>query len=187
MSAYTIRDATEADVPAIARVYEHAVLHGTATYELVPPPEAEMLTRFRAISGDGYPYIVAEDADGTLLGYAYGSAFRTRPAYRWSVEDSVYLEPSAQGRGIGLALLLRLVELCGELGFRQMIAVIGGGEHRPSIRIHEKAGFRHLGVMEASGFKFGRWIDTVLMQLPLGEGRDTLPDEATYPGTLFRG
>ncbi|GGD96218.1 GCN5 family N-acetyltransferase [Aureimonas endophytica] len=187
MNAYTIRAATLADVPAIAAVYEHAVLHGTATYELVPPPLAEMEARFRAVTGDGYPYIVAEDGEGRLLGYAYGSAFRTRPAYRWSVEDSVYLEPAAQGRGIGLALLLRLVELCTELGFRQMIGVIGGSDHQPSIRIHEKAGFRHLGIMEASGFKFGRWIDTVLMQLPLGEGRSTLPDETAYPGTLLKG
>jgi L-amino acid N-acyltransferase YncA len=186
MSAYTIREATEADVPAIARVYEHAVLHGTATYELVPPPEAEMLARFRAVTGDGYPYIVAEDAGGTVLGYAYGSAFRTRPAYRWTVEDSVYLDPAAQGRGIGSALLARLVELCHALGFRQMVGVIGGSDHQPSLRIHEKAGFRHLGVMEATGFKFGRWIDTVLVQLPLGEGNGTPPDERRYPGTLFK-
>ncbi|WP_152046987.1 GNAT family N-acetyltransferase [Aureimonas psammosilenae] len=187
MSAYTIRNATLADVPAIARIYEHAVLHGTATYELVPPALAEMENRFRAVTGDGYPYLVAEDADGRILGYAYGSAFRARPAYRWSVEDSVYLDPDAQGRGIGLALLTRLIELCTELGFRQMIGVIGGSDHKPSIRIHEKAGFAHLGIMEASGFKFGRWIDTVLMQLPLGQGNTTLPDEKSYPGTLFKG
>jgi L-amino acid N-acyltransferase YncA len=186
MSAFTIRDARADDVPAIARAYGHAVLHGTATYELVPPPEAEMLARFRAVTGDGYPYLAAEGPDGRLLGYSYGSAFRTRPAYRWTVEDSVYLEPAAQGRGVGTALLGRLVERCRELGFRQMVAVIGGSDHLPSIRIHERAGFRHLGVMEATGFKFGRWIDTVLMQLPLGEGSATLPDEGIYPGTLLK-
>ena len=117
-----------------------------------------------------------------MLGYAYANAFRTRPAYRFAVEDSVYLAPEAKGRRIGTDLLSRLVELSAERGFRQMIAVIGGSDHTPSIRLHERAGFRMIGVFENSGFKFGRWIDTVLMQLPLGDGGDSLPDETRHPG-----
>lgn len=187
MSACTIRNAAAADVPALAAIYAEAVLHGTASYELVPPPADEMRARFRKIVGDGYPYIVAQDTGGAVLGYAYASAFRARSAYRWSVEDSVYLAPQAQGRGIGLALLLDLIDRCREAGFRQMVAVIGGSDHRPSIRIHEKAGFRPVGVWQGSGFKFGRWVDTVLMQLPLGEGSATPPDEGAYPGTPFKG
>ncbi|MEX6507345.1 N-acetyltransferase family protein [Jiella sp. M17.18] len=186
MTAFTIRPATRADVPAITSIYEHAVLHGTATYELTPPDEAEMANRFEATIGQGYPYIVAEGSDGTVVGYAYANAFRTRPAYRWSVEDSIYLAPEAKGQGIGRALLTRLVEVATESGFRQMVAVIGGSDHAPSIKLHERAGFRMIGIFEKSGFKFGRWIDTVLMQLPLGEGGDSLPDEAAYPGTLYR-
>ena len=187
MTAFILRPARPDDVPDVAATYEHAVLHGTATYELTPPTEAEMLQRFLGITGDGYPFLVAEGADGTFLGYGYGGPFRARPAYRWSVEDSIYLDPAAQGRGVGTALLARLVELCTEKGFRQMIAVIGGSDNHASIRIHAKAGFQAVGVMRASGFKFGRWIDTVLMQLPLGDGADTAPDRAAYPGTLFMG
>ena len=182
MSAHTIRLAVLADVPALTAIYEDAVLHGTASFELVPPDQAEMAARFNAITSQGFPYIVAEDADGTVLGYAYANAFRTRPAYRFAVEDSVYLAPEAKGRRIGTDLLSRLVELSAERGFRQMIAVIGGSDHAPSIRLHERAGFKMIGVFENSGFKFGRWIDTVLMQLPLGDGGDSLPDEARHPG-----
>lgn len=185
MSAHTIRPANIEDVPAIRSIYEDAVLHGTATFEIVPPDEAEMAARFTAMTGQGYPFIVAEDADGIVLGYAYANAFRARPAYRWSVEDSVYVAPEAKGSGIGTDLLTRLLELAAESGFRQMIAVIGGSDHAPSIRLHERAGFRMIGVFEQSGFKFDRWIDTVLMQMPLGAGGSTLPDETRYPGTLY--
>lgn len=187
MSAHALRDATLADIPAITAIYRHAVLHGTASYELAPPDEAEMERRFQALTGEGYPYIVSEDGSGTILGYAYAGPFRARPAYRWSVEDSVYLAPDAQGYGVGRALLLRLVELSEELGFRQMIAVIGGSDHAPSIRLHERAGFRTIGIFQNSGFKHGKWIDTVFMQLPLGESGETPPDEAAYPGTMFKG
>lgn len=187
MSAYALRDATLADIPRITAIYGHSVLHGAASYELVPPGEAEMRARFEALKGQGYPFIVAEDASGVVLGYAYAGPFRTRPAYRWSVEDSVYIAPEAHGQGAGRALLLRLVELCGEKGFRQMIAVIGGSDHAPSIRLHERAGFRTIGIFQGSGFKFGRWIDTVFMQMQLGKGNRALPDEAAYPGTLFAG
>lgn len=185
MSAHTIRPARPEDVPAIRDIYEEAVLHGTATYELVPPDAAEMAARFEAIAGVGYPFIVAEDHHGVVLGYAYASAFRHRPAYRWSVEDSIYLAPKARGRGIGRDLLTRLIELCGESGFRQMIAVIGGSDNEASIRVHRRAGFRMIGTFEGSGFKFGRWIDTVLMQMQLGDGKESLPDETVFPGTLY--
>ncbi|MEF2553559.1 N-acetyltransferase family protein [Aurantimonas sp. A2-1-M11] len=181
MSAHTIRPATIEDVPALTAIYEEAVLYGTASFELVPPDAAEMAARFQAITGQGFPYIVAEDAAGTVLGYAYANAFRTRPAYRFAVEDSVYLAPGARGRGVGTDLLMRLMELAAESGFRQMIAVIGGSDHTPSIRLHERAGFRMIGVFENSGYKFGRWIDTVLMQMPIGDGASSLPDETRRP------
>lgn len=186
MSAYTIRPARIEDIPAIRLIYADSVLHGTGTFEIVPPDEAEMAARFTAISGQGYPYIVAEDEHGTLLGYAYAGAFRARPAYRWSVEDSVYIAPDAKGRGVGGDLLSRLIEISAESGFRQMIAVIGDSDNAPSVKLHKRAGFRMIGVFEQSGFKFGRWIDAVLMQMPLGAGGSTLPDEARFPGTLYQ-
>ncbi|MCW4115417.1 GNAT family N-acetyltransferase [Aurantimonas sp. MSK8Z-1] len=184
MSAIVLRPAALTDIDAITAIYRDAVLHGTATYELDPPDQREMQARFQALANQRYPYIVAQDGDGTLLGYAYAGPFRTRPAYRWFCEDSIYLAPEAKGKRVGTQLLQRLVELTTELGFRQMVAVIGGADHAPSIKLHERAGFRHIGVFEGSGFKFGRWIDTVLMQLPLGEGKATLPDPEAYPGTL---
>jgi phosphinothricin acetyltransferase len=184
MSAFTLREAGLADIPALCRIYEHAVLHGTATYELVPPDETEMTARFLTLTRQDYPYIVACDGAGAVVAYAYAGPFRARPAYRWSVEDSIYLAPEAQGKGMGTALLGRLLELCEEKGFRQMIAVIGGADNHASIRLHEKLGFGRIGLFEGSGFKFGRWIDTVLMQRPLNGGKSTLPDESLYPGTL---
>lgn len=184
MSAYALRPATSDDVAAVTAIYAHAVLHGTATYEIDPPDEAEMRARFEALRRQSYPYIVACDVHGTVAGYAYAGPFRARPAYRWSVEDSIYIDPAHKGAGLGVMLIDRLVELCEEAGFRQMIAVIGGADHTPSIRIHEKAGFSRIGVFEGSGFKFGRWIDTLLMQRRLGEGNASIPDEGFYPGTL---
>jgi L-amino acid N-acyltransferase YncA len=180
-----IRDATLADVPAITRIYTESVRNGVASYELTPPDEAEMTQRFSAICGNGYPYLVAE-AEGEVMGYAYASAFRTRPAYRWSVEDSIYLAPEARGRGYGRALLHALITGCETLGFRQMIAVIGGA-HPASIAVHQKAGFVHCGMISGSGHKHGGWLDTVFMQRALGEGKATDPDPETYPGTLFMG
>ena len=181
-----IRDATPADLPEITRIYADSVLNGVASYELVAPGEAEMERRMSAIRDSGYPYLVAEDGDGGLLGYAYASAFRTRPAYRWLVEDSIYLAPEARGRGVGRALLEALIGRCETLGFRQMVAVIGGA-HPASIAVHQKAGFVSSGMISGSGHKHGRWLDTVFMQRPLGEGKATDPDPATYPGSLFRG
>ncbi|WP_062226900.1 GNAT family N-acetyltransferase [Aureimonas frigidaquae] len=187
MSAFTLRDAQAADIAAITDIYRHAVLYGTATYELTPPDAAEMSSRMAALQTDGYPYIVAVSGSGETVAYAYAGPFRTRPAYRWSVEDSIYIHPDHQGKGIGRALLTRLVELCSERGFRQMVAVIGGADNMASIRLHERAGFTMIGTFEGSGFKFGRWVDTVLMQMRLGDGRHSLPDETRYPGTLFKG
>jgi L-amino acid N-acyltransferase YncA len=181
-----LRDATSSDIPAITEIYRESVLNGVASYEMTPPDEAEMASRFSVITGNGYPYIAAVDADGMLLGYAYASAFRTRTAYRFLVEDSIYLAPEARGQGIGKALLDALISRCTELGFRQMIAVIGGA-HPASVAVHRAAGFEHGGLMKGTGFKHGRWLDTIIMQLPLGEGVTTAPEPALYPDTLYRG
>lgn len=185
-ASFDIVDTTEADIPAITAIYAEAVLNGTASFELDPPDEAEMLRRFRAIRDQNYPYISAHAEDGSLLGYAYASAYRSRPAYRWTVEDSVYIGPGAQGRGLGRALLAEIINRCEALGFRQMIAVIGGADHLPSIRLHEALGFAHAGVLRHVGFKHGSWLDTVMMDRPLGDGDTTSPNPGNYPGTLYR-
>jgi phosphinothricin acetyltransferase len=171
-----LRDATASDLPAITQIYRDSVLTGTASYELDPPDEAEMRARFEAIRSKHYPYIAAVGMDGTLLGYAYASAFRTRPAYRWLVEDSIYLAPEARGRGIGKALLNELVTRCTTAGFRQMVAVIGGASEA-SCALHAALGFRMVGTMTGTGFKHQRWLDTVFMQRELGEGNTTPPGE----------
>ena len=180
--AYVLRPACPGDIAAITAIYEREVLTGTATYELIPPDEAEMMRRFEEMRAKHYPYLVAEGDGGTVLGYAYAGGYRARPAYNWLVEDSIYLAPSARGRGVGTALLTRLVEKCERLGFRQMLAVIGDSANQGSIGLHRKTGFQMIGTMPATGLKFGRWIDTVLMQRPLGNGADTIPDETVYPG-----
>jgi len=176
MSVLSIRPATPADIPAIAAIYADAVCHGTASWELDPPDEAEMLRRHEAILAGGYPYLVAQ-RDGLLLGYAYASAYRPRPAYRSTVENSIYIAPEAQGAGLGSALLAALIEACTAKGFRQMIAVIGDGTGASvgSRRLHERAGFRLIGIAENVGFKHGRWLDQMLMQMDLGEGSATPP------------
>lgn len=174
MNPFSIRTAGHDDVAAIAEIYGDAVLNGVASYEIEPPSPEEMRARFAAITAAGYPYIVAADGAGRVLGYAYAAAFRTRPAYRWLVEDSIYLAPDARGKGVGRALLAELVERCTALGFRQMVAVIGGA-HPASVAVHRAAGFEHGGLMKATGFKHGRWLDTVIMQLALGEGATTVP------------
>jgi L-amino acid N-acyltransferase YncA len=172
----TIRPALAADIPSIAVIYAHAVVHGTASWELDPPAEAELLRRQQAILADGYPYLVAE-CDGAVLGYAYASAYRPRPAYRATVENSIYIAPAAQSAGIGTALLDALIEACKQAGFRQMIAVIGDGTGASvgSRRLHERAGFRLIGVAEKVGYKHGRWLDQMLMQKALGEGDRSPP------------
>jgi phosphinothricin acetyltransferase len=183
--AFSLRDATHSDIPAIVEIYRDCVLNGVASYEITPPGETEMISRFNAIIGQGYPYIAAQGGHGTLLGYAYASAFRTRPAYRWMVEDSIYLAPGARGQGIGKALLAELIGRCTALGFRQMAAVIGGA-HPASLALHRAAGFEETGLLKGTGYKQGRWLDTMIMQRQLGEGKETDPDSLAYPGTLFR-
>ena len=183
---YTIRDASPDDLPSITAIYAESVLTGTASYELSPPDQAEMEARFQAIRDKGYPYIAAAGPEGELLGYAYASAFRTRPAYRWLVEDSIYLAPEARGKGVGKALLRELVARCTALDFRQVVAVIGGASPA-SIAVHQALGFTMSGTLKGTGFKHGRWLDTVLMQLALGEGTTTDPDPQAYPATLYAG
>lgn len=183
--SFTIRPATPDDLPAITEIYRESVLNGVATYEVDPPPLAEMAARFETITTNRYPYIAAEEA-GELIGYAYASAFRMRSAYKFLVEDSIYLSPAARGKGAGKALLKELISLTTTLGFRQMVAVIGGA-HPASIAVHASLGFEHSGVMKASGYKHGRWLDTVFMQLPLGEGAESLPAPGIYPDTLYSG
>ena len=174
MPSVTIRPATPADIPAITRIYEHAVRHGTASFELEAPDEAEMLRRMRALVDDGFPYIAAE-VDGLLAGYAYAGPYRPRLAYRFSVEDSIYIDPGAQRRGVGRALLAHLIEACERRGFRQMVAVIGDSAQTPSIELHRAAGFRMVGAVENVGYKFDRWLDSVVMQRALGPGATTQP------------
>ena len=152
MSAVSIRAATPADVPTITRIYAHAVKHGTASFELEPPDEAEMASRQRTLLDGGYPYLVAE-IDNALAGYAYAGPYRPRPAYRFSVEDSIYVDPKAQRRGVGRVLLEHLIEECERRGFRQMIAVIGDSAQAPSIELHRSLGFRMIGAVESVGYK----------------------------------
>jgi L-amino acid N-acyltransferase YncA len=168
MSDIVIRAAEPADIAAITRIYAHAVRFGTASFEIEPPDEAEMARRQRALIDEGFPYLVAE-GDGAVLGYAYAGPYRTRPAYRFSVENSVYVAPEAHRRGVGRALLERLIAAAQARGFRQMIAVIGDSDQAPSIALHRAAGFRLVGTIAAVGFKHGRWLDSVLMQRELAK------------------
>jgi L-amino acid N-acyltransferase YncA len=169
MPTPTLRAATPADIPAIAAIYGPAVLSGTASFEVDPPDEAEMLRRFTAITEAGYPYFVAE-LDGRVAGYAYVSAYRTRPAYRFTVENSVYVAAEGQGKGIGAMLMQALIEASTAKGYRLMVAVIGDSRNHASITLHRNAGFRFCGTIHSVGHKLGRWLDSVIMELPLGEG-----------------
>lgn len=170
-----VRDAAEADMAEVQAIYTDHVLHGSASFEETPPEVAEMLRRRAAIVEVGLPYRVAE-VDGALRGFAYAGPYRHRPAYRHSVENSVYVAAEAVGQGVGRALLEDLIERCAGLGYRQMIAVIGDSANASSIALHAALGFRRVGVLRSVGLKFGRWVDSVLMQRPLGAGDDTLPD-----------
>jgi L-amino acid N-acyltransferase YncA len=174
MSVAEIRPASEADLPFVTEIYEHAVLHGTATFELIPPDLAEMTRRFKALMDGGFPYLAAS-LDGRVVGYAYAGPYRPRPAYRFTVENSVYLDPSIHRRGIGLKLMQRLITECEARGYRQMIAVIGDSANAGSIGVHTKTGFTMIGTHPNVGLKFGHWLDTVMMQRALGEGAATVP------------
>lgn len=175
-----LRAAVEADLPAIHALYAFEVRERLATYEYEVPDLEEIRRRWRAIVEAGYPYLVA-DCDGRFAGYAYATSYRTRIGYRWTVENSVYVEPALHGRGIGRALMLRLIEDCTALGFRQMVAVIGDGSNTASVALHERLGFHLAGVFPGLGRKHGRWLDTVQMVRPLGDGKHGEPDQ-NVPG-----
>ncbi|PVM90286.1 GNAT family N-acetyltransferase [Caulobacter radicis] len=178
-----IRPSTDADVPAITAIYGWNVLNGLGTFEEVPPDEAEMARRRGAFLDRGLPYLVAE-LDGKVLGYAYAGPFRLRAAYRYTVEDSIYVAPDAAGKGVGKALLTALIEACEALGLRQMCAVIGDSGNAASIGVHAALGFEHKCVFPAMGYKFDRWVDLVWMQRSLNGGGDTPPDA---PGMSLSG
>ena len=169
-----LRPSQAADIPAITALYAHHVLHGTGTFELEPPDEADMARRHADVTGKGLPWLVAQDASG-VIGYAYANHFRPRRAYRFCLEDSIYLAPAAQGLGVGRLLLAELMARCEALGARQMLAVIGDAANAGSIGVHRSLGFEHTGVLKASGWKFGRWLDVILMQKALGTGAATDP------------
>jgi phosphinothricin acetyltransferase len=159
---------------AVTEIYAHHVLNGLATFEEVPPSLAEMSRRRAAVLDLGLPYLVAE-IDGRVVGYSYATSYRPRPAYRYTVENSIYIAPGQQRRGIGSALLDTLIARCSAGPWRQMLAVIGDSDNAGSLAVHRRAGFQPVGTLSCVGFKFGRWVDTVLMQRPLGEGSTTLP------------
>lgn len=167
--AIIVRDATPTDLPTIQGIYAHHVLYGLASFEEMPPDIAEMERRYRDVVGRGLPYVVAE-IDGRVAAYAYAGPYRARPAYRHALEDSVYVAGDAVGRGLGRAALAAVIDRATARGYRQMIAIIGDSGNVASIRLHEALGFRHVGTLRAVGFKLGRWVDSVLMQLSLGPG-----------------
>jgi len=170
-----IRPSTAEDLPAITAIYADAVLHGTGTFELEPPDLSERARRRDDVLSKDLPWLVAEEGSGEVLGYAYANHFRPRRAYRFCLEDSIYLHPSAHGRGVGKLLLAELMAHCEALGARQMLAVIGDSANGGSIAVHAALGFTHTGVLKASGWKFDRWLDVVLMQRALGLGESTSP------------
>jgi L-amino acid N-acyltransferase YncA len=174
MTDRIIRPATRADVPAIADIYGHSVATETASFEFDPPSEDEIARRMAAFRDAGFPFLVCE-GDGIVLGYAYASNWRPRIGYNHTIEDSLYIAPSARRQGVGRALLRVLIAECEALGFRQMIAVIGDSRHAASIALHEQEGFAIVGRLPSLGHKFGLWLDSVLMQRPLGAGASAPP------------
>lgn len=172
----TIRPSTDSDIPAIAAIYQHHVLHGTGTFEIDPPSETDMAARRADVLARGLPWLVAEK-NGQVLGFAYANWFKPRPAYRFSAEDSIYLAPGAQGRGLGRLLLAELARQAEAAGVRKLIAVIGDSGNAGSIGVHLSLGFEAVGTIRSCGWKFGRWLDIVLMQRSLGSGDTTPPKE----------
>lgn len=173
----TIRMATPGDMAAVAAIYSHYVETSAATFEVVPPAPDDMARRYEDVMAQSLPYLVAEQ-ENQLVGYAYAGLYRTRSAYRHTVEDSVYVDKDSLGQGIGRHLLWDLITRCTALGYRQMIAVIGDSANSPSIALHSQLGFKVIGALPATGRKFERWVDTVLMQRPLGDGGATPPSHA---------
>ena len=174
---FTVRDVADDDLPEIQAIYTPHVLSGLATFEEVPPAVDEMRARRAAIAAAGLPYLVAV-VDGRVVGYCYAGPYRPRPAYRHTVEDSIYLAPGFEGRGIGGQLLTTLIARCEAGGWRQMLAIIGDSGNAPSVALHRRLGFRHVGTLQSVGFKLGRWVDTVIMQRPLGAGDTSRPATA---------
>lgn len=176
MSDFLIRLATEADAAACATIYRHHVLHGTGTFETEPPDEQDMLRRLREVRGRGLPWLAAQrEGSGMVGGFAYANWFRAREAFRFTVEDSIYIDPDAQRQGLGNSLLTALIDACVAAGARQMLAVIGDSANAGSIGVHRSRGFTEIGTMRAVGWKFNRWLDVVLMQRALGPGDETAP------------
>lgn len=171
----TIRDSQPGDIPSLTAIYGHAVRTGLASFEYDPPEEPEMARRRDGVLAAGYPYIVATDAGGTVLGYAYVSAYRPRAAYRFAVENSIYVSPDAKGKGVGRTLLEALIARCTAQGFRLIVAVIGDSDNAASIGLHAACGFTPAGKLANVGWKHGRWVDSVLMTRPIGEGASTPP------------
>jgi phosphinothricin acetyltransferase len=169
-----IRPARPSDIARIQPIYAHAVTHGTASWEWEAPDEAEMTRRMAALLEGGFPYSVVEE-DGAIRGYAYAGPYRPRAAYRWTCEDSIYIAPDAQGRGLGRLLLADLIAVTTSQGFRQMVAIIGDSNSAPSIGLHTAMGFQPAGIIRSCGYKHGRWLDQVLMQRALGPGDATPP------------
>lgn len=172
-----LRSALESDVPSIAGIYAHYVLNSTASFETEPPDAKDIARRRQDVLKIGLPYLVAE-INGTVFAYAYAVPYRARAAYRFTVEDSIYVHPAHVGKGIGRSLLAGLITACERTKCRQMVAVIGGQDNAASIRLHRAFGFQHVGVLHSVGFKFGTWVDTVLMQRGLGLGDTRMPDDA---------
>ena len=169
-----VRDARDDDMPSVQTIYAHHVLHGTASFEEEPPALAEMQRRRADVLAGGLPYLVAE-LDGRVAGYSYATPYRSRSAYRFTIENSVYVDQACHRAGVGRALLTELIARCERGDWRQMIAIIGGRGHAASIGLHAVLGFRHVGTLQSVGLKFGRWHDTVLMQRPLGLAAATDP------------
>lgn len=169
-----IRPATLADIPDIQSIYAHHVLHGTGTFEEIPPSVEEMQDRFRKVTAKGWAWLVSTDNTG-VLGYAYYTQFRDRSAYRYTVENAIYVRDDVRGQGVGKALVQQLIDIATGAGYRQMIAVIGDSENVGSIGVHASLGFQHAGILRASGIKFGRWLDVVTMQRALGKGDSDIP------------
>jgi len=174
MDTLQIRPVDRADIPAIHRIYGDAVLNGTASWELTPPTASEMTQRVQALLDQGYPYFVAT-LDNAVVGYTYASSYHPRPGYRFTVENSIYVDPPYHRRGIARQLLQTLIAACADQGYRQMVAVIGDSDNHASIALHERLGFQQVALLPNIGFKFGRWLDVVMMQRALGEGADTFP------------
>ena len=172
-----IRPSTDADVVAITAIYQHHVLHGTGTFEITPPTPEDMANRRQDVLSKSLPYLVLEDDSG-LVGFAYCNWFKPRPAYRFSAEDSIYLAPSAMGRGLGKLLLTELMAQAERAGIRKLIAVIGDADNLGSIGVHQACGFKSVGVLSACGWKFERWLDVVLMERAIGLGANTTPTDS---------